>query len=194
MNLDSDQQLELDEVETKGGPAQFRCAYFYYVTPETPAVGHPHANVEAFLMQEEQISASARIEDLIPVWAQQAKDEQLTAIGWAFGDLRWRRRNHFVVVVNAPGYHLDSEEALVITGGGHTFTDKTLMSFTTTDGTKMQAIHCLNHVRRADGTAMGERDRDDFYPLKLEFAHAAGSMHPLVTHDDTGTNIGPRRH
>lgn len=193
MNAETEQQLEPDAIEASAGAEQFRCAYFYYVTPPGPAPLHVHANVEVFVMQANEIGPSAKIEDLIPVWAQKAKDGQLTPVGWGLGDLRWRKRNHFVVVVNVPGYHLASEEALVITDGKKTFTNKTLINITTADGTRMQAIHCRNHVQRDDGTPLQEGDLRLFDPLRLELTHTTGGLYPLRTHDDVGTNIGPRK-
>lgn len=168
-----------------------RCAYFYYATASLQADRHEHLDVAAYLMQEAQIGASDKIEDLIPVWAQQAKARQMTPVGWALGDLRWRRRSYLVVVLDAAGVTFDSADDLVITDGDHTFKDKTLIDFTTANGSAMQAIYCRNHIRKRDGTAWKHNESESFSPLRLELARRDGSSQPIVTHDDVGTNTGP---
>jgi hypothetical protein len=183
MNSRADQQAE--EAVDSASP---RCAYFYYVTPGEEKDGHFHGNVAACLMQEADIRPSDNIEDLISDWAQRAKDGQMSPIGWALGDLTWRRESYFVVVLDAPGYRFDSEESLVISNGDHTFKDKRLIPVTTSDGSRMQAIYCRNHIRKRNGEPWRHGDiREEYKPLMLAVTGAKG----LVTHEDVGTNLGP---
>lgn len=190
-------QQEQDARSPDAEMAPPRCVYFHYVTPTRSPLLHHHGYVETYVMQESAICPGDRLEDLIPVWAQRVKKRELEPVGWAFGDVRWRRRSYLVVVLNAPGLKFASAEALDIAGGTATkFGKKTLMNFTTADGTAMQSIHCLNHFRKQDGTSLGDRDRDDFYPLRLAFTSVPLAVSDPVesfTHDDSGTNMGPER-
>jgi hypothetical protein len=172
-----------------------RCAYFYYVSEGKGDARHPHAAVEAYLMQEDGIGPRDKIEDLIPVWAQRAKDRRMRPVGWALGDLRWRRKSFLVVVLDASSARFDSAEGLVIGEGADSFREKTLVDFATSDGSRMQAIYCLNLMRKKGGGGWDpdKIEHDKYYPLRLELTSKSGAERPIITHDDVGTNTGPPR-
>jgi hypothetical protein len=171
-----------------------RCAYLYYVTPIKAKTGDIHADVKAYLMQENEIGANEKIEDLISQWAERVKAEELTPVGWALGDLRWRRSSYLVVLLNVPGAMFTSAEGLVITGSKHTIFDRNLIDVQTNDGSKMQAIYCRNHIVKCGGGKWNENDRPEkFDPLRLDLEPIDAAAAPIVTHDDVGTNLGPPR-
>jgi hypothetical protein len=172
------------------------CAYFYYVTPgRIGNDGHFHANVRAFLMQEGDFASSRDIKELIPEWAQRAKNNQMTPVGWGLGDLRWRRKSYFIVVLDAADWDFTSERQLSIREESETFSDKTLLKFTTADGTEMQAIYCRNHIRKKGGGEWDPHGGDhDTYELELNPTRrgaVADSPRRDRDHDDVGTNTGP---
>ncbi|AQR73561.1 hypothetical protein [Sphingomonas sp. LM7] len=186
---DSGNAVVVDEAgeQTRAGSAPY--AYFYYVTPGQTMHGY-HGKVEAFLIHAGDVNSSAKIEDLIPIWTSEIKSGARKPVGWGLGDLKWRWKSYLVVVLDAPGYKFGSAEGLVITGGRHTFTGKTLTQFTTTDGSKVQAIYCINHVKKKNGKPWKDAELETFYPLKLDVLRGP-SVHPFFSHDDTGTNTGP---
>lgn len=191
--------MNQQEQDTKSPHAELtplRCAYFHYVTPGSTLARHHHGFVETYVMQEGAIGESDKLEQLIPVWAQKVKNGEIDPAGWAFGDVRWRRESYLVVVLDAPGFKFGNANALTITDGDHTFGKKQLIDIRCDDGTAMQAIYCINHFKnKVDGKPLPDGKSEQF-KIKLDITPvtpAGADTVKMVTHDDVGTNIGPRR-
>jgi hypothetical protein len=108
--------------------------------------------------------------------------------GFQLGDIRWRKKSYFVVVVEDPKYWLAKDNAVSFTyqgggGGNHSFkSGKDILV-----GSNVTRFFCINHMRKY-GAQGGDVDANgEQYTVTLNHPMAVN----ILAHSDTGTNTGP---
>jgi hypothetical protein len=171
------------------GPRPPDCIYLYYLTPGV----FPHPTITAFIDERADPIKPGKIAGAIRQLARQAWGGDLQSKGAAISAFPWRRRSYLAFVLDDPDHRFESNLAVMIKGGSHTFTRHELIDFTTPDGIDMQAIYFRNYMRKKNKQELGQGEREDF-KIYIELSDAR--LQPaipaeIVNHEDTGQNLGP---
>lgn len=164
------------------------CIYFYYLTEDPD----PRYNLRVFVIDRERYIPPQEMQREIETIVADIRNGNLTPCGWAFGDVKWRRKSYIVVVFDDPNGKLSRGNAVEflhnVGGDDHPFRDgDDIQQFGTITG-----FYCFNHMKQQGTNHDLPPGKSECYKVTAIHEHRlGGAVTSIRGHNDTGTNMGP---
>ncbi len=177
----------LDSAPTRN-PWEPHCIYLYYLTNP---VGH-HADVFAFLFDNKSVISGASVDQLILDRVQEIRRKDysnLILLGNFVAQVPWTRESYVALVLDDQTQEL-TPDAIDFEDSGHTLADKRRIQSMPAG---LSGVRYESRIARRGGIPW-RRHKDDLETFRLMLRFDAGSPiagAPIVTHTDSGTNLGP---
>jgi hypothetical protein len=174
------------------------CIYFYYLK-ETPDLKE---KTRAFFLEYDHALNRDALEKEIPKLIEKANNGAIRPVGWKLGDIRWRRKSWFVVVLDDDHHKLKPGDAVSFefksstgqspAGPNHNFRYGKDIPISRT----ITGFVCYNQMKGSHGRPLD--DESEVFFVKVNHGGhgdgqggGKGAIERRFTHDDSGTNTGP---